>query len=200
MAEPFSKRLNIAIQKNGITQSELCTKTGIPKSAMSQYLAGYFEPKHDRLYVLAQALGVSEGWLMGYDIPEERKGLADQSPEALELEELRKKVADGTNTPEEWERYGELLNHADFPLEKALYYLGGYIRKDGMEFMKLVMQVLPKLNQEGQEKAWEDFLNRTMELSEIPKYQNSPSDAQEAPLPSEDEITPENKKSPSERQ
>lgn len=73
MAETFSKRLNIAMKNLGITQSELCTKTGIPKSAMSQYISGAFEPKHDRLFILARALGISEAWLMGFDVPQQPK-------------------------------------------------------------------------------------------------------------------------------
>lgn len=70
MADTFNNRLKNAMQRNGLTQSELCTRTGIPKSAMSQYLSGAFVPKQERLYALAKALHVNEGWLMGYDIAE----------------------------------------------------------------------------------------------------------------------------------
>ena len=51
---------------------ELCEKTGIPKSAMSQYRSGSFKPKADRIYLLSKALNVSEAWLMGYDVPMEK--------------------------------------------------------------------------------------------------------------------------------
>jgi transcriptional regulator with XRE-family HTH domain len=54
-------------------QAELCAKTGIPKSAMSQYISGAFEPKQDRIFLMADALNVNETWLMGYDVPMERK-------------------------------------------------------------------------------------------------------------------------------
>jgi transcriptional regulator with XRE-family HTH domain len=54
-------------------QSELCAKTGIPKSAMSQYISGAFEPKQDRIYLIAEALNVDEAWLMGYDVPMEKQ-------------------------------------------------------------------------------------------------------------------------------
>jgi transcriptional regulator with XRE-family HTH domain len=53
-------------------QAELCAKTGIPKSAMSQYISGAFEPKQDRIFLMADALNVNETWLMGYDVPMER--------------------------------------------------------------------------------------------------------------------------------
>jgi transcriptional regulator with XRE-family HTH domain len=69
-------------------QSELCAKTKIPKSAMSQYISGSFEPKQDRIYLIAQALSVSEAWLMGYDVPMERQDpKKNSSPEEIELNE-----------------------------------------------------------------------------------------------------------------
>lgn len=63
-----NERIAIALMKTGMRQSELCRKTGIPKSAMSQYIKGTFEPKQDRIYKIAEALGVSEAWLMGFDV------------------------------------------------------------------------------------------------------------------------------------
>lgn len=72
MAE-FYERLNDAMKINGISQTELCVRTQIPKSAMSQYMSGAFKPKQDRTYLIACALNVSEAWLMGFDVPMERK-------------------------------------------------------------------------------------------------------------------------------
>lgn len=72
MAE-FHFRLREAMAAAGISQSELCERTNIPKSAISQYLSGAFKPKQDRTYLLAQALGVSAAWLMGYDAPAPEK-------------------------------------------------------------------------------------------------------------------------------
>ena len=68
-AERIKKTLTI----KGIKQSDLCRLTKIPKSALSQYISGAFEPKQDRIYLMAQALNVSEAWLMGLDVPMERK-------------------------------------------------------------------------------------------------------------------------------
>lgn len=65
----FSERLLELLTIRRIKQSELCEKTKIPKSAMSQYISGAFEPKQDRLFLIANALNVSEVWLMGYDVP-----------------------------------------------------------------------------------------------------------------------------------
>lgn len=42
------------------------------KSDLSQYVSGKTEPGQDKLFVLAKALGVSEPWLLGYDVPMEK--------------------------------------------------------------------------------------------------------------------------------
>ena len=62
-------RIRTALDSIGMTQTELSKKTGIPKSAISQYIKGSFEPKQDRIYLIAKALHVSEAWLMGFDVP-----------------------------------------------------------------------------------------------------------------------------------
>lgn len=66
MAE-FFEQLQKAMKVRGVTQNELCRRTGIPKSAMSQYVSGKFKPKQTRTYLIAQALNVNESWLMGFD-------------------------------------------------------------------------------------------------------------------------------------
>jgi transcriptional regulator with XRE-family HTH domain len=51
-----------------------CEKYGIPlgKNALSQYVSGKVVPGQQKLTILGMALGVSEAWLMGYDVPMER--------------------------------------------------------------------------------------------------------------------------------
>lgn len=39
------------------------------KSDVSQYVSGKVEPGQDKLLILAEALGVSPAWLLGYDVP-----------------------------------------------------------------------------------------------------------------------------------
>ena len=71
--ETVSVRIKKALAIKGMKQSELCKLANIPKSSISQYISGAFEPKQDRIYLMAQALNVSEAWLMGYDVPMERQ-------------------------------------------------------------------------------------------------------------------------------
>ncbi len=66
-------RIRKALAFRGMKQSELCQLTNIPKSALSQYISGCFEPKQDRIYLISKTLNVSEAWLMGYDVPMERE-------------------------------------------------------------------------------------------------------------------------------
>ncbi len=56
MVEPFCKKYDIKLGKN----------------ALSQYVSGKVEPGQERLTILGMALGVSEAWLMGYEVPMER--------------------------------------------------------------------------------------------------------------------------------
>lgn len=65
-------RLAEALEAAGMRPIELSEKTGVPKSMLSYYLNGKTKPKSDRLYILAQALDVSEAWLLGYDVPKAR--------------------------------------------------------------------------------------------------------------------------------
>ena len=67
-----AERIKQALLLKGIKQSELCRLTNIPKSAMSQYISGAYEPKQDRIYLMARALNVNETWLMGLDVSMER--------------------------------------------------------------------------------------------------------------------------------
>jgi transcriptional regulator with XRE-family HTH domain len=105
----FSIRLNLAMVENNLKQVDLCNKTGIGKSAMSQYLSGSFVPKNDRIYLLAKTLNVSPEWLIGYDSekqPEPKPSNVisisdpmplDIDPAARQLLEERKVLASKTN-------------------------------------------------------------------------------------------------------
>ena len=65
-------RLREALNDAGMKPIELSERTGIPKSMLSYYLSGKTKPKADRIYTISVALGVSEAWLLGYDVPKSR--------------------------------------------------------------------------------------------------------------------------------
>lgn len=94
MKEELKDRLKAAMNSKGIKAIELCEKTGIPSSAMSYYLNGRMEPKSDRLYIIAKALDVSEAWLLGYSVAQERSPDQKDNDELADLAERIKKDRD----------------------------------------------------------------------------------------------------------
>lgn len=96
-------RLRRALAIRGMKQSELCRIAKIPKSAVSQYLSGDFEPKQNRIYLIAKTLDVSEAWLMGYDVPMERE--TPPSPTKEDLSEGEKALLELFNrVPEDQQK------------------------------------------------------------------------------------------------
>lgn len=69
----ISKRIKEGLKRANMTQAELSAATGIGKSSISTYIKGEYEPKQRNVYKIAEALGVSEGWLLGYEDGCERK-------------------------------------------------------------------------------------------------------------------------------
>ena len=67
MKNIFASRLCRALEENNMRPAELAEKTGIGKSAISQYMNGAFKPKQVRTEKIANALGVSVAYLMGWD-------------------------------------------------------------------------------------------------------------------------------------
>ena len=57
MCEPFCKQYNLTLSK----------------SDLSQFVHGKVVPSQWKISILSHGLNVSEAWLMGYDVPRERK-------------------------------------------------------------------------------------------------------------------------------
>ena len=86
--EPCSVRIKKALSIRNMTQTELCTRTKIPKSSLSEYLNGKHEPGQDKVFILAKALDVDPVWLWGYDVPMEKKAQPEQKKIPLTEPEL----------------------------------------------------------------------------------------------------------------
>ena len=82
------ERIAQAMKIRKMKQSELCKLADVPKSSLSLYLSGAYEPKQDRIFDMARVLNVSEAWLMGYDVPMEREKPLPQSQTLTEGEAL----------------------------------------------------------------------------------------------------------------
>ena len=78
MGNNTSERLKFLMEERGLKQIDIlnkcvpiCEKFGVKmgRNDISQYVSGKVKPKQNKLSILAIALGVSEAWLMGYDVP-----------------------------------------------------------------------------------------------------------------------------------
>ena len=97
ITESCAIRLRKALSLRNMTQAELCSKAKISKSTLSEYLSGRYEPKQDRIFILAKALNVDPVWLWGYDVPMEKKEeptIKKSSPTEVQLSEGEKVLLD----------------------------------------------------------------------------------------------------------
>jgi transcriptional regulator with XRE-family HTH domain len=65
----FSERLQAALDIRGMKQIELSELSGVSRANISAYLSDKYTAKNDKLTFLAAALGTTEEWLLGEDIP-----------------------------------------------------------------------------------------------------------------------------------
>ena len=79
--ETTAERLTQLMRERGLRQADILRLAepysryyGIPlnRANLSMYTSGKVEPAQDKLFLLACALDVSEAWLMGVDVPQER--------------------------------------------------------------------------------------------------------------------------------
>lgn len=55
------------------------------KSDISQYVSGKTEPSQEKLVILGMALNVTESWLMGFNLPSERKDTQIQADKDFDI-------------------------------------------------------------------------------------------------------------------
>lgn len=106
MGETFQSRLNQALEIRNMKPVELSQRTGLSKARISQYTNGVYEAKQKALYKIAQALNVSEAWLMGHDVPMERL-ICEKNATEVQLLELIQ-VTYGKKAVELLEQFVEL--------------------------------------------------------------------------------------------
>ena len=78
ICERYNKMYNMNIQ--------------ITKSDLSQWIWGVYEPRQNKLTVLAEALGTNEVWLMGFDVPNVPKDEYNSSVSKEKEKEMLKDV------------------------------------------------------------------------------------------------------------
>lgn len=81
----ISQRLREALTASGKKQADLVRETGLDRGSISSYLSGKYEPKQKAIYKMAQALSVSEAWLLGYDVPMARTPASTKNDQLAKL-------------------------------------------------------------------------------------------------------------------
>ena len=80
----FAQRLREGLDIRQMNQTELAKRSQISNSSISRYIKGDWEGKQGAVYALAKALGVTEAWLMGYDVPMEAEEAPSPIPAGFE--------------------------------------------------------------------------------------------------------------------
>lgn len=65
-----ARRLQDALDRKGLTATELAKKSGVSKASISQYINGSHAPSNISSAKMAEVLGVNALWLMGFELPE----------------------------------------------------------------------------------------------------------------------------------
>ena len=104
--EPCSVRIKKALSLRRMTQTELCSRTKISKSSLSEYTNGKHIPNQEKVFILAKALDVDPVWLWGYDVSMETKDPPTEnksSPTESQLSEGDREMLEVFRLiPEEW--------------------------------------------------------------------------------------------------
>ena len=78
-------RLTEGLAIRGMRATDLAEKTGINKTTISYYMNGKTVPRSSKLYLIAQALDVSEAWLLGYDVAIHRSDAQKKNDQLAKL-------------------------------------------------------------------------------------------------------------------
>lgn len=100
--ESTADRIKKAMDLRNMRQADLVEKTQISKGALSSYISGRYTPKQNNIYLIAKALDVSEAWLMGADVPMERRSLNfNTTPTDCTFNAALSKIQRGENLTDE---------------------------------------------------------------------------------------------------
>lgn len=108
MAKPYQEKYNIKFYK----------------SHLSQYVNGKSKPDNEKIFLLAKVFGVSEAWLLGYDVPRnkvtEENNENNKSSQGIKIAVLGtvpagipiaavEDILDYEEIPKSWENQGEFF-------------------------------------------------------------------------------------------
>lgn len=69
MSVDFKYRLQTLLDEHDMRPVDLANAINAPKSRISQWMHNKTTPNQESIHAIAQYFNVSEGWLIGYDVP-----------------------------------------------------------------------------------------------------------------------------------
>ena len=106
LAKPFQQKYNIKFSK----------------SHLSQYVNGKSNPNNEKIFLLSKVFGVTEAWLLGYNVPryERIENTGPQTPQGLKIPVLGtvaagipisavEEILDYEEVPQSWKNQGEFF-------------------------------------------------------------------------------------------
>ena len=106
LAKPFQAKYNIKFSK----------------SHLSQYVNGKSNPDNEKIFLLSKVFGVTEAWLLGYNVPryERIENTGPQTPQGLKIPVLGtvaagipisavEEILDYEEVPQSWKNQGEFF-------------------------------------------------------------------------------------------
>lgn len=106
LAKPFQQKYNIKFSK----------------SHLSQYVNGKSNPDNEKIFLLSKVFGVTEAWLLGYNVPryERIENTGPQTPQCLKIPVLGtvaagipisavEEILDYEEVPQSWKNQGEFF-------------------------------------------------------------------------------------------
>ena len=106
LAKPFQQKYNIKFSK----------------SHLSQYVNGKSNPDNEKIFLLSKVFGVTEAWLLGYNVPryERIENTGPQTPQGLKIPVLGtvaagipisavEEILDYEEVPQSWKKQGEFF-------------------------------------------------------------------------------------------
>lgn len=141
-----SKRLKQIMSERGLKQVDILNASrpfqksleiNMSKSTLSQYVSGKQSPDQKHLFLLSKTLDVSEPWLMGYNVPMQRKDDVESNDNnVIKLTDIYTQLND--------HRQHKVINYASAQLreqetpsinERSIVYLDGYVSAGFGEYL-----------------------------------------------------------------
>lgn len=107
----FAERLSEAMERRGISLSELSRRTGINKGQLSRYRNGINKNLSDEIIrIIAEALNVSPAWLRGYN-DGELKAWSDADLASIDITRIlvARLIADGYTQEKAERRVNQIM-------------------------------------------------------------------------------------------